>query len=161
MVSKKAIIGVVVVLVVAVLVIAVAGGGSSSDKKADVRYDYTAEFIDSVHSPTSSAVWYPEGEGMKFLLVHITIANDFEEDGVSTNELLLDVKATYDHITYNQSAGLASFLPGYQYITIQQGGVGTTSAVIEVPDEATLDEISVTVDLDFSFTTFERDDSLL
>lgn len=153
MASKKAIIGIAVaIVVIAVIAIAASGG---SDDEPDVRYDYEAYLTDTL----GTALTAPEGQ--QFLVIDYALANDGDEE-ISTNYMYADWTATIDGITYTASAVYSVSADGYQMISIQPGAVGTSAAVILVPEDCELSDLDIGYDLnDFSRHVIAYDDSLL
>lgn len=158
MVSKKAIIAIVVVVVV-VIIAAVAIGGGSDDKPADVRYDYTMELSDGFNEDEILPS-HPD-EGMQFVILHYTLANDSVEDGISTNPLIFEWTATIDGLTYDLDMMDTAAHPDESTVEIGVGAQATSVVVIEIPDTATLDDITISLDVAFADFTYEQDDSLL
>lgn len=157
MVSKKAIIAIVAVVIV-VAVVALAVGGGSSDKAADARYDYSVTLSDSI---PDDLIDRPD-EGMQYAIIDFVIANDHEDDGISTNFMYCKWTVTVDGVTYSDNGWLSVSHPDYQLVTVQVGAMAHSGAVIEVPADATLDDIVVSFEYDDILPpSFERDDSLL
>ena len=155
MVSKKVIIGAVVVIaIIAIAAVAVGGG----DKSPDVRYNYEAELSDSFL--TSTGYLQTASEGMQYLVVVYTVYNDKWSDGVTTNDIVWQWKATADGISY--SSTVVGYLhPDYQLVTIEKGGHATSVEVFEVPDTLTMSDITISQDYnDFSVPKIERDESI-
>lgn len=159
MASKKAIIGIIVVVVLAVI-IAIALAGSSSEEEAEVRYDYSAEIVDSFQS--ASGYTYTPSAGMEYVILHVAVANDSYEDGFSTNSLIFVWKATIDGISYDTALDMYS-LPNYKLITIEAGGSATFDYLFEVPEGTALEDITFTYEYQWTFDppVMEWDDSLL
>ena len=155
MVSKKAIIGIVVVIVVIVVAALALSGGAS---QADGRYDYQVELADSIPGDTIDR---PD-EGMQFALIDFVIVNDSWSSGIETPWTYCTFSITYDGITYTDNGWLTVSHPDYQNVTINEGSSATSGAVIEIPDTATLDDITVSFEYSMTFgPTLEHDDSLL
>lgn len=155
MASKKIIIGVVVVVIVVVAVFAMAG---SSTSEPDARYDYTATLSDSIPGDVLDV---PD-EGYQFLLIDFILANDGWENGISTNLMYCNWSAFIDGLTYSDSSWLSVSHPDYHLVDIGVGSMAYSGAVIEIPDDATLDDIEITFEyVDFLGPNFVRDDSLM
>lgn len=145
MVSKKAIIGIAVVVIVVVIIAAIAaGGGSSSDERqADGRYDYDAVLSDSIPDNVFS---HPD-EGMQYLIITYTLAND-GYDELTTNFMANNWTATCGGLTYSDDDFLSVTCPQYQLVSITAGHSAVSQAVIEVPADATLDDIEIGYEYD-------------
>ena len=155
MVSKKVIIGAVVVIaIIAIAAVAVGGG----DKSPDVRYNYEAELSDSFL--TSTGYLQTASEGMQYLVVVYTVYNDKWSDGITTNDIIWQWKATANGISY--SSTVVGYLhPDYQLVTVEKGGHATSVEVFEVPDTLTMSDITISQDYnDFSTPKIERDESI-
>ncbi len=160
MVSKKVIIGAVVVIAI-IAIAAVAMGGGSSEQKADVRYNYTTELVDSFDTTVSGSV-QTAPEGSQYLLVKVKVANDSWSNGISTNDLIWSWKATTSAgVSYTPSV-VGYLHPDYQLITVEKGGVGTTIYIFEIPSTLTLSDLTITQSYDDfgSDPKMERDDML-
>lgn len=156
MVSKKVIIGVVVVIaIIAIAAAAMSGGG---DKSPDVRYNYDAELSDSFL--TSTGTLQEASDGYQYLVVVYTVYNDKWSDGVSTNSIIWQWKATANGVSY--SSTVVGYLhPDYQLVTVEKGGHATSVEVFEVPDTLTMSDITISQDYkDFSTPKIERDTSI-
>ncbi len=160
MVSKKVIIGVVVVIAI-IAVAAVAMGGGSSEQKADVRYNYTTELVDSFDTTVSGSV-QTAPEGSQYLLVKVKVANDSWSNGVTTNDIIWAWKATTTSGVSYSSSVVGYLHPAYQLITVEKGGVGTTIHVFEIPDTLALSDLTITQTYDDigSDPRMERDESI-
>lgn len=161
MVSKKVIIGAVVVIAI-IAIAAVAVGGGSSDKQADARFNYSAELVNSFDTNISSGSVQTAPEGSQYLLVKVKVANDSWSNGISTNDLIWSWKATTSTgVSYTPSV-VGYLHPGYQLITVEKGGVGTTIYIFEIPSTLTLSDLTITQSYDDfgSDPKMERDDTL-
>ncbi len=156
MVSKKVIIGAVVVIVAIIAIAAVASGGG--DKSPDVRYNYSAELVDFF--TTSTDTIQSPSAGYQYLIVTYTAYNDKWSDGISTNSLIWQWKATADGVSY--SSTVVGYLhPDYQLVTIEKGGHATSVEVFEVPSTLTMADITISQEYkDFSTPKVERDTSI-
>lgn len=160
MVSKKVIIGAVVVIAI-IAIAAVAVGGGSSEQKADVRYNYTTELVDSFGTTVSGSI-QEAPEGSQYLLVKVKVANDAWSNGVTTNDIIWAWKVTTSFGVSYSSSVVGYLHPAYQLITVEKGGVGTTIHVFEIPDTLTLSDLTITQTYDDigSDPKMERDEGL-
>lgn len=158
MASKKAIIGIVVVVIIVIIAALALSGGS--DGKADVRYDYTAEFADYLGDPDILPT-YPS-EGNTFIVIQFTLANDWDE-AITTNFMATTWSATLDGLTYSQSDFYCVSAPGYQLVDIEPGAQAVSGAVIEVPAGHDLSDFTISFDYDdwVNDLSEERDDTLM
>ena len=155
MVSKKVIIGAVVVIAIIAIAAVAMGGG---DKSPDVRYNYEAELSDSFL--TSTGTLQTASDGMQYLVVVYTAYNNKWSDGITTNDIIWQWKATANGISYSSTV-IGYLHPDYQLITIEKGGHATSVEVFEVPDTLTMSDITVSQDYkDFSVPKIERDEDL-
>lgn len=159
MVSKKVIIGAVVVVAI-IAIAAVAMGGSDDDKAADVRYNYSAELVKSFTTNVSGAEPQTASEGMQYLIVTYKAFNDSWSDGISTNVIMWQWKATVNGVSYSDS--VVEYLhPGYQLIKIEKGGNGGSVVVFEIPDTIAMTDIEISQKyVDFKTPTIERDTTI-
>ena len=161
MVSKKVIIGAVVVIAI-IAIAAVAMGGGSSEQKADARYNYSAELVNSFDTNVSTGSVQTAPEGSQYLLVKVKVANDSWSNGVTTNDIIWAWKVTTSSGVSYSSSVVGYLHPAYQLITVEKGGVGTTIHVFEIPDTLTLSDLTITQTYDDigSDPKMERDEGL-
>ncbi len=155
MVSKKVIIGaVVIVVIIAIAAVAVGGG----DKSPDVRYNYSSELTDFF--TTSSGSIQSASDGMQYLVVVYTVYNDKWSDGVTTNDIIWQWKATANGVSYSSTV-MGYLHPDYQLVTVEKGGHATSVEVFEVPSTLSMSDITISQDYkDFSTPKIERDTSI-
>ena len=160
MVSKKVIIGAVVVIAI-IAIAAVAVGGGSSEQRADVRYNYTTELVDSFDTTVSGSV-QKAPEGSQYLLVKVKVANDSWSNGVTTNDIIWEWKVTTSSGVSYSSSVVGYLHPAYQLITVEKGGVGMPIHVFEIPDPLALSDLTITQTYDDigSDPKMERDEGL-
>ena len=155
MVSKKVIIGAVVVIAIIAIAAVAMGGG---DKSPDVRYNYEAELSDSFL--TSTGTLQTASDGYQYLVVVYTVYNDKWSDGITTNDIIWQWKATADGVSYSSTV-IGYLHPDYQLVTVEKGGHATSAEVFEVPDTLTMSDITISQDYkDFSTPKIERDTSI-
>ncbi len=155
MVSKKVIIGAVVVIaIIAIAAVAVGGG----DKSPDARYNYDTSLTDFFM--TSSGSIQSASDGMQYLVVVYTVYNDKWSDGVTTNDIIWQWKATANGVSYSSTV-MGYLHPDYQLVTVEKGGHATSVEVFEVPDTLKLSDITISQEYkDFSTPKIERDTSI-
>lgn len=138
MVSKKVILALVAVVVI-IGIAAIAIGGS--DKTPDARYNYELSLTDSFTSISSGSL-YEADEGKQYLVVKYMVYNDSYKDGISTNDWIWVWKATAGGLTYSCTLDEALY-PGHQTVTVAEGGHGGSVELFEIPDDITLDDITI------------------
>lgn len=156
--SKKAIFGLVaVVVILAVVALFAFSGSSSSDPEG--RYDYSIELSDSIPGDEFDK---PK-DGMQYAIIHFCIANDNAKSDLTTNFMSCIFKVTYNGLVYNQSDFTAVSHPDYQLVDITKGSKATSVTIVEIPKEASVEDLTVTFDYqwDFNLPDIVRDDTLL
>lgn len=112
----------------------------------DVRIGWTATLAKTVTSYKHSSWSYTAPEGRKVLLITFTLANDHYGEGVDIGYSgSLDWSVIYEHRENSDGHYCCKYLQAYSVETIHVGGVGTSVAALEVPDNVPLDELEIKV----------------
>ena len=157
--TKIIIIGAVAILAIAGIAVAM-GGGSSSDKyNVDARYNATLELSDGFEGKYGFDVNPPEG--MRFAIVHFTLAEDAAEP-VSTNPDLTVWSITVQGVTYKATSLKAVSHPEYQLVEVSDGGKASSVAIAEIPEELepTINDVTVKMPFETGKVRIVRDPSL-
>lgn len=144
----------VVIAIIAIAAVAMGGG----DKSPDVRYNYEAELSDSFL--TSTGTFQTASDGYQYLVVVYTVYNDKWSDGITTNDIIWQWKATANGVSYSSTV-IGYLHPDYQLVTVEKSGHATSAEVFEVPDTLAMSDITISQDYkDFTTPKIERDESI-
>lgn len=128
----------------------------------DVRIGWCAIFAKTVTSSKYSSWSYTAPSGWKVLLITFTLANDHYKAGVDISyNGPLDWSVIYDHRENSNGHYCCTYLAEYSAETIHIGGIGTSTAALEVPDYVSLDDLEIRVVDFWDDFTISYDDTLV